>query len=259
MTRTRPRTAWLLHGMKRSGNHALVNWLLPQLRCAFVNNAIPLGPILRGHPFPATPPFAEWWRRVEPGAMESDTVLVTLEDHDLSVMPFEPEVVDVRRLLLVRMPEQLFSSRLRKAGRVDMPAYPRGDGPVMQRAVSLWKQHARCWLGEEHASYGDCTPILFEAWFADPDYRRAVSARLGVAFDDSGFGKVTGEGGGSSFDGIGFDGRAHLMNVADRVSQLDPRERGVLDALFADPELRRLAKAMKAADPYRTLPSGRVG
>ena len=38
----------LLHGMKRSGNHALVNWLQPMLGAAFHNNAMPVTDHLGG-------------------------------------------------------------------------------------------------------------------------------------------------------------------------------------------------------------------
>jgi hypothetical protein len=141
---------------------------------------------------------------------------------------------------------------LRKAFRVDMPAYPRTNGPVMQRSVAVWKQHARCFLGER-VNYPDRVAILFDAWFSDPGYRAAISAALGVRFDDSNFNKVSDDGGGSSFDGVRFDGRSHLMSVTDRVSALEPRERDLLEEIFRDQELANLSQAVAEADPYRHL------
>jgi hypothetical protein len=244
--------------MKRSGNHAVIEWLLPQMRCAFVNNAIPLGPILRGRPFPAPIAFDAWLPRQE---VEGETQsrrewLVSLEDHGLGVVPFECAGLDLRRILLVRQPEHLFSSRLRKAWRVDMPAYVRTyEDAVMQRAVGIWKQHARCYLGEEDAFRGRVA-ILFDQWVSDPGYRAAVSDALGVGFDDAGFGRVATVGGGSSFDGTSFHGRGHEMNVLDRASQLDPKERDVLERIFEEPEARRLREAMRLADPLQKLRLG---
>jgi hypothetical protein len=249
---------YLFHGMKRSGNHAVIEWLLPQMRCAFVNNAIPLGPILRGKPFPAPVAFSSWLPGQEI-ANEAETrngLLVSLEDHGLDVIPFECEGLNLQRVLLVRQPEHLFSSRLRKAWRVDMPAYVRNyEDAVMQRAIGVWKQHAKCYLGE-----GDSFPgriaILFDAWVSDPSYRAAISSALGFAFDDAGFGRVADIGGGSSFDGTRYHGRGHDMNVLDRISQLEPREREVLDRIFEEPESRRLRDAMRLADPMRQLIPG---
>lgn len=250
-----PSRLYLFHGMKRSGNHAVIEWLLPQVNCAFVNNAIPLGPILRGRPFPAPTRFSSWLAKQEVAAeiQSQDGLLVSLEDHDLSVSPFPCEGLDLQRILLVRQPENLFSSRLRKAWRVDMPAYTRSyEDAVMQRAIGIWKQHARCYLEETDAFPGRVA-ILFDAWVSDPAYRAAVSSALGVGFRDLGFGRVADVGGGSSFDGTSYHGRGHEMNVLDRVSQLEYREREVLDRIFEEPESRRLREAMRLADPLRQL------
>lgn len=253
---TRP-IVYVLHGMKRSGNHALVNWLLPQLQCDFVNNAIALGPILRGGAFPAARPFSAWRKRqgLKP-EQEARALLVSLEDHTLQTLPFHPDDLDVRRILIVRKPDQLFSSRIRKASTSDMPAFPRTNDAIMQRAVGIWKQHARCYLGQDLSEYPDRIAISFDTWFTDRKYRSTISSALGVEFDDSGLGRVTDEGGGSSFDGTTFDGRGHLMNVGDRVSQLEPDERSLLDAVLADDEMRALGDQITHIDPFRILQMG---
>jgi hypothetical protein len=248
---------WLLHGLKRSGNHALVHWLRPQLRATFFNNLIPLGELLRGKPMPAPRPYRDWVAAQSPPPTDG-RVLASLEDHDLATTPFASVDVPATRLLLLRAPDQLFASRIRKAFRVEMPAYPRVDGPVLRRAVALWKQHARCYLGDD-AAYPGRVAILFDRWFVDRAYREAIAAALGVPFDDAGFGRVGGEGGGSSFDGTAFDGRAQEMAVGERVAALEPHERALHDALFADEELRALQDAVRTADPFATLaPAGKA-
>jgi hypothetical protein len=249
---------WLLHGMKRSGNHAIANWLIPQLGCVYFNNVIPLGAVLRGKPIPAPQPFKQWHKaRQREHARPLPRLLVTLEDHDLGLTPFSDRVPGLCRLLVLRSARQMLSSRIRKAFRVDMPAYPRSDGAVLQRAIGLWKQHVRCYLEGDDA-YPGRIAILFDAWFNDREYRASISAALDVAFDDTGYGRVSGEGGGSSFDGVDFDGRAHLMSVADRDLHLDAHERALLDAVFRDRELVELERAVVAADPYRQLVLGQV-
>lgn len=253
MKPTRLPVVYVLHGMKRSGNHALVNWLLPQLRCTFINNAIPIGPILRGGMFPERVPFEAWRSRFAPVSGEMDTLLVSLEDHALEVLPFLADGIELRRLLIVRRPDQLFSSRIRKAFRVAMPAYPSRNDVVMQRAASIWKQHARCFLDEETQAYPGRIAVSFDDWVSSREYRASISAALGVPFDDGGFGRVSDVGGGSSFDGGAFDGRGHEMNLANRVSQLEAHERTVLDEVLADIELKRLSDALRMAEPLRLL------
>lgn len=239
--------------MKRSGNHAIVNWLKPQLRCPVFNNLIPLGPLLRGNPMPDPRPFAAWRNGQERDLGSSfSSALVTLEDHDLQLAPFLDVDIPLQRLLVLRNPRDLFASRIRKAFRVDMPAYPRGEGAVLQRAIGLWKQHAQCYLGDS-SIYPDRIAILFDAWFLDAGYRAAVSDALGVAFDDSGFGKVTPEGGGSSFDGTRFDGNAQLMDLDNRVAALDSTERELLDLVLDAPGVGDLDRAIAATDPRRRI------
>lgn len=256
MTTSGNTRVWLLHGMKRSGNHAITNWLIPQLDCAYFNNVIPLGGILRGRPVPAPQPFEQWHEaRQRERGQSLNRLLVTLEDHDLGLAPFLGAEPGLRRLLILRSARQMFSSRIRKSFQVDMPAYPRSDGPVLQRAIGLWKQHARCFLDGDETCPGR-TAILFDAWFSDPGYRAAISLALAVTFDDTGYGRVSGTGGGSSFDGVEFDGRAHLMSVTDRDSHLDAREKALLDTVFRDRELVELEQAVVAADPYRQLVLG---
>jgi hypothetical protein len=244
---------YLLHGMKRSGNHAITQWLLPQLDCAYFNNLIPLGNLLRGRPLPPSRPLPRW-RQAQESARGArlPRLLVSLEDHPLGLMPFHDLDVPLHRLLVVRNARQVFSSRIRKAFQVEMPAYPRGNDAVMQRAVGLWKQHARCFLGDT-GDYPGRVAILFDAWFADAGYRAAICTALGTRADDRALQQVSGHGGGSSFDGVDYDGRGHQMAVTDRVSQLQAHERELLAELFQDQELAALADAVEAADPRPLL------
>lgn len=248
-----PTTLYLLHGMKRSGNHAISNWLRPKLDCAYFNNVIPLGGILRGRPFPEPKPFADWCGRQEQlSGREAANLLVTLEDHALTVSPFSEVGIAMRRLLVIRYPDQLFSSRIRKAFRVEMPAYPRTNDTVMRRAVAVWKQHARSYLGED-TGYPGRIAILFDAWVADAGYRAAICKALDIVFDDRGFGRVSDDGGGSSFDSVRFDGQGDRMNVSGRVSELDPHEVELLHEVLDDAELHELHRAVRDADAYQQL------
>lgn len=244
---------YLLHGMKRSGNHALIQWLQPQLDCVHYNNFIPLGPLLRGRPFPPSRALPDWRGEQETALGKPlPRLLVTLEDHPLAVIPFHALDVPLHRLLVLRHARQVFASRIRKAFTVDMPAYPRGNDAVMQRAVALWKEHARCFLGQGPVFAGR-TAILFDAWFADAAYRAAIGQALGTRADDAVIAQVSTHGGGSSFDGLAFDGRGQQMSVASRDAQLQGRERELLEELFQDSELAALARAVEAADPRRQL------
>jgi hypothetical protein len=248
-TSSEPRL-YLLHGMKRSGNHALVNWLQPQIGFRFFNNIIPIAPILRGEAkLPRPIDFRQW---VVAAGVAQRHLLASLEDHDLRLSPFLNVDLPCQRLLIVRHPDNLFSSRIHKAFSVENPAYPRETGPLMQRVLSLWKQHVRAYLNSTD-EYAGRVAIYFDAWFENVEYRQAISARLGVDFDDSGLSRVSGLGGGSSFDGTQWHGNTSKMAVNKRLDLLDERERTLLEELYRDPEMQDLRDALAGSDPFQRL------
>lgn len=252
----------LFHGLKRSGNHAVINWLLGQKPYVFYNNIIPVAPILLGQkPFPPQVPLDRWlsakvkfWpRRVL--AFRGKSVLVSLEDHPTSLRPFSRIGVPTINILLLRDVRNLLASRIRKSSRKPHPAYPKSNDADMQRVVGLWKDHAREFLGEtDHLAHRVC--VYFDAWFVAEDYRREVSRQLGLAFSDAGLSQVSRMGGGSSFDSTQYDGNSAQMQVLDRVDALSADERAVLDEVLADTELLDLQAAIDARVPEQAGDTG---
>ena len=243
MSAVMPRTL-LVHGLKRSGNHAVINWLLAQGNFRFFNNVVPVGPILRGQrALPAPWSFADWSTQ-HPAAPGQDRCL-SLEDHPLDLPLFSDPPQGLQHILILRDPANLFASRIRKGATMEHPAYSREEGPLLRRAVDLWKSHAREFLGATNVLPG-YVGVWFDAWFASEEYRRKLSSSLGLSFTDAGFTQVSDRGGGSSFDRTTFDGANRRMQVLTRHAQLDETERSLLDKILSDPEVNNLATALRA-------------
>ena len=243
----------VVHGLKRSGNHAITSWLQGHAPFEFFNNVIWINSILNGEPYP--PPFenldallktriasrrdrliAAWTRRL----------MVSLEDHPLSVSAFKhPDRLRTVNILVVRDPRNLFASRIRMASRLDVLCF-RTDRTSMQRFVDLWKSHARECLGMTGVLRNKVC-IYYNAWCASQAYRRRISERLHLKFTDERFNQVSDEGGGSSFDGLAFDGKGSQMNVLNRYAQLTVDEARILDRILEDEELKRLADLVEEA------------
>jgi hypothetical protein len=247
--------------MKRSGNHALASWLMPQARWLYFNNVLPMRPILNGAlEIPPPARISPWLRRQlkRRARREGSSVpawfaalqargrplLVGLEDHPLEQRVFAPTPA-LSHLLVVRDPVNMLASRIRKASQIaPNPAYPLAPGPLMDRIVRNWKAHARELLGETSLLENKIC-VSYERWCEASDYRRAISERLGLRFDDSGFSRVSGIGGGSSFDRTRFDGAAAAMRVFERRELLNDAERHLLESALSDPELTLLACALE--------------
>lgn len=218
------RTLVRIVGMSRSGNHAIINWILGQLpgRWCFLNCAEPGSDPFRtarmtddGRCHLSNDPRIDT-AAGRTGALSVDTLLVSHEDTFLKpVFGAEGTARQLDPLgrfecridmLILRDPYNLFASRRRFGHRTI-------SDHVM---VRIWKQHARAMLGDTRVVAGPVLGVSYNAWARDRRYRSAVAGKLGLDFTDAGFHQVGRCGGGSSFDGYRFQGRADRMNLFER-------------------------------------------
>lgn len=219
-------------GMSRSGNHALVNWIMRQAsgRVCFLNCAEP-----RTNPFLSARPLDEHGTVTQVNYADfdlaaeregclsrKDLLLFSHEDCFLGMLSrsgrFEADhdrwLGTSRRrvdVLLLRDPFNLFASRIIGSD---------GDGATAT-AFRIWKQHAREFLGLRRNLREDRVLVSYNRWVRDLAYRREVAETLGLAFSDAGRHDVPSVGAGSSFDGRAFDGNASAMGVLERWKWLE--------------------------------------
>ncbi|KKI98258.1 hypothetical protein PROH_20315 [Prochlorothrix hollandica PCC 9006 = CALU 1027] len=233
-----------LVGMRRTGNHALSQWLQAQMEgtVLYCNNLEVLESpyrhkyeVLRDH-------FSQHRQVMERFHQESlghfspkDWLLYSYEDHDLGrvVHPYFEVKHDLylgrsqtrHDVLVLRDPFNLFASRLKS--QMQPVRNPR------RTMVDLWLAYAREFVGETRYLRHNPRCISYNQWVQDRDYRQGIAQGLGLVFSDRGLQQVSGCGNGSSFDGQGFQGNAQAMAVFDRWHHCaeDPRFR----ACFQDP------------------------
>jgi hypothetical protein len=249
-------------GMSRSGNHALAEWIFDQARTPkLLLNAAEGGT----NPFLTCRPLAsgKGWR-AEPeidieaarrGRFAPQNLLMhTYEDSPLDYA-FSEELErhhdewlgrSRRRidLLVVRDPYNLFASRLR------LNRYLPPDV-----ATAIWKQHAREALGETQILPQERLVVLYNQWTRDPGYRREIARHLDIRFSDEIAQRVRDCAGGSSFDGLAFDGQASEMATGERWKAYVGNEeyRGLFDSEMAELAERLFGMAAPfAVDRERT-------
>jgi hypothetical protein len=233
-------------GMARSGNHAIINWILEQLpgRWCFLNCAEPstnpfhtARPVADGEPvfrssIPGFDLAAERAGRLSP----KDVLLFSHEDTFLKIA-FGDKASAIQEaavgpagrcidVVILRDPYNLFASRRRLSYQfvTDLTA------------VRIWKQHARAFLGENGFVGPEAVPISYNDWVSDRGYRRRIAGQLGLSFTDAGIDRVARCAGGSSFDGTRYEGRATEMRLFDRWRRYadDPTFRALFDRQMAD-------------------------
>src|SRR4051812_25068332 len=187
-------------GMSRSGNHAIINWILAQApgRTFFLNCAEPgWNPFVSARP--RTPELPGW--RAPYGGFDveaerdgrlsrKDLLVHSYEDTFLG--PFKKAENEARHdewvgrsarridLLVLRDPRNLFASRIASG-------YGWLDDEIV---IRIWSQHAREFLGRRRNLRQERLMLSYAQWVVSSDYRQALAEALGLEFDDTAARKV---------------------------------------------------------------------
>lgn len=228
-------------GLRRSGNHAILNWILRQ--------ADP--PVTHFNDVNPQCPYDEDVRvRVgDPSAKRLNWLIYSVEDTSLAILADKSSYPQRSRyeglaigrsldLILLRDPFNFIASRFRKGGDWGRKSiYVSGLSPAQ-----MWVTYAREFLGETNWLSNDAIRVNYNAWCVSKQYRSDLAQKLGLTFTDSGFQEVSRVGGGSSFDGTIMSGEAQSMSTGQRwrIFRDDDRYRD----LFRDPLLLDLAEHM---------------
>lgn len=105
-------------------------------------------------------------------------------------------------------------------------------------AIEKWLEHAREYFGRTH-HFKHRLGINYNLWFTDKDYRQEIANSLQLTFTDAGIRNVVNVGKGSSFDGTVYDGKAQEMPVLVRYKSY--LEHPVMLKILANEELRELS------------------
>ncbi len=106
--------------------------------------------------------------------------------------------------------------------------------------VRLWKQHVRECLGETNLLGLPLVDVNFNRWTQEAPYRAELARRLAIPYSEKGVDEVPTIGGGSSFNRTAFDGMGSHMQVLDR--WLKFRENPHFLRVAECPEIRRLCR-----------------
>jgi hypothetical protein len=253
-------------GLRRSGNHAIINWMERQMDSAIHLNNLRINEnafrnyyracVGKCHPLDRW--MAEEIQRypeyqgpegVDRLLQESkghffpkQNLLLSYEDYPIpSIANAGYETMHDRYfgrslhrvdVLILRDPHNLLASRLHNNM---LPSKS-----MRQSFSALWTSYAMEFLGETNHLTHNKVSVNYNRWVLSTTYRQELAAELGLQFSDRGFGDVTGFGGGSSFDSSAYDGRAHEMDLLNRWKHY--RDNPEFKELLNDERLHRYAR-----------------
>jgi len=233
---------YLVAGLRRSGNHAIINWIESQCTgsgCYLNNLRLGENPYRYIYSLLSSKPerrdkfivdefSKQSFYQGEPGrerlrldalgiGSKKDYLIHSYEDY--SIKKLVNEVSENRRLrffgasqeifdiLILRDPFNLMASRYH-SGRFDLQGWE-------TNILDIWLEHAKEFLGEtQYLRHRVC--VNYNQWSEDESYRRLLSDQLNLRFTDEGFNSVPDFGGGSSFDRERYNGSASKMKTEDR-------------------------------------------
>jgi len=258
---------YLLFTMIRSGNHALTQWMYPQLEgdihthiCAqygWAEGQLRSGTI---------------GSRDNSGDYTTDTGhhVYTFEDEELTGFK-KYSMQDMEQLqgktlipiVLIRDPYNWLASCLYRDQRYNdslLEEYDRGS-LVEERpgsrlnGLETYKQYAAEAMGHTKLVDHPAKVIVkFNDWFSSISYRKLLSKSLRLnKFSDEGLNKVTKYGNGSSFDNTNFNGKAQEMNVLSRWHQMKPDTNNyeAFSKAVSDPDIQDIARELFNMEPLK--------
>lgn len=199
-----------LLGLRRSGNHALINWLMAQLPgiTLLLDNA------QRGKQ--ENTANKKWGVR----GTKRRNLFVSHEDREL-----EPFYLEYKErlfgksqkkvsMLLLRDPYNWMASWY--AWQDELGVRFRTDESFREHTISLWKDYAKLYILWENNQDSNQIAINYNLWVSQLGYRKELAEKLELSFSDRGRDKMSKNGKGSSFDGLNFQNKASQLKVLER-------------------------------------------
>jgi hypothetical protein len=223
-------------GLKRTGNHAVINWIKKQEQgiVRHINdirlNENPYS-CKADHLLDCYPEYANEAERLYQEAKGNfrpkDCLIYNYED--FSIEQITAAHVEKKHdiyfgksgerfdLIILRDPFNLIASRIKKNF---IPVKP-----FNKTVIDLWIEYAKEFLGETQYLNHNKVFVNYNQWATDYAYRQNIADRLKLNFTDAGIDDVHTQAGGSSFDGTKYQGKASEMNTSGRWKYFadDPR------------------------------------
>lgn len=239
-------TLWKFFGLQRSGNHAILNWLigLDPENTLFFNMVRPGEDLLErpsGISLPqGTRAYAtrvDGQRIIQREHLEwfenyGGRLLLSYENYPIE--NFSPsqldgpvferfgKAVEKKNLLVVRNPFNMLPSAEKMLRRIMVHKHKDEKWliAVLNRRLVMWKNYAFLHLNPVSITKGEFFTFLFDRWVKEKNYRDVMAERLGYVNYDQFLDFVSDAGKGSSFSGDRLENRGDVLNRWDDEASL---------------------------------------
>ena len=231
---------YAFYGLRRSGNHAILEWLIQNLGGPRNRNVIKETRIIQcgravyineANTYPSHDAVNLDYYFCK---NTFENVIVSYEDVPTNYTLFNTE--NTQQIVILRDIFNLFASRHKRAKK--FPGNEHMQNNVMridEKAIEVWKQHAN----------SDALIIIFERWIESKEYRDSICKQLGIPNHDI-TDTVTEFGDGSSFTG---QKRPTIEELKSRSKMVDLPQK-VIDKLY-HPDITEIRKKLGFIEPTK--------
>lgn len=203
---------FFVFGIKRSGNHAIINWLYKMLpNYVHINNLHPkfLTPAYYNLNLVQTTIIENYKDNAWINFRQDNNLIISFEDQDIKTV--HEKIVHLCKkcniepvtIMIIRDPKNMLASLYKIKKRFD----------ILEGFKNIWINYAEEYLTKKYLQHF----IIYDKWFIDQDYRKKISYDLKLTFDDSNHNKIF-KHGISSFDGYKFENDTTKMDVLNRAN-----------------------------------------
>lgn len=228
------KTAFFVFGIKRSGNHAIINWLYKMIpNYVHLNN---LNPKFLTHAHynanlvtDASKVTVNYKDNAWLPFTQNHTLLISFEDHDIKQV--NEKVIDFcnkcklepTTIMIIRDPKNMLASLFKIKKRFD----------ILPNFKNIWMKYADEYLHRSCIQHF----IVYDKWFTNVEYRKKIATDMKLEFDDSNHNKIF-KHGVSSFDGYRYQNDTTKMDVLNRADFFKDNKQ--FDTLISDPKMLSL-------------------
>ncbi len=210
---------FFVFGVKRNGNHAILNWLYKMIPDYVHLNNLPPELITKQN-------FVTHLTKTKTASKNNyiDKQWTQYSDKNNLIISVENAVLEQ----IVKTVTKICTDLKLKFTIIVVLREPRNAlasiWKVYDKNLDILNFHQKMWisyaeelLAKKVCMYKDVVCVMYDKWFTDVDYRKAVAKKLDLKFEDSNYDKIF-KHGVSSFDGYKYQNSASKMNVLNRFS-----------------------------------------
>lgn len=258
-------------GIKRSGNHAIINWIFSQIpgQVVFANHCYLAGKEIRIYKgtgridckginywdfkkkyffFERNPFFNKEIVTYSKNDQRFNGQKLKQHPKEAIIVSFEEKDIENFSDLMDRYHEQWVGKSqevfsiviLRDPFNVLASIYQKWGKENLKNIAVLWEKYAQVYLSYQKSADRYRLGINYNQWLTDVNYRQAITERLQIPFDDLKKELVANFAGGSSFDGLSYQQEGQKMDVLNRWQTF--REDPEYYSLFNNPQLLKLSE-----------------